>query len=188
MPKTRQTARTEHLLLLALLVGSGCRFDPAYRDTPGAPVCNAGQMRCEGNVLQSCASGSGWQDTQDCQATGKTCSAAVYACVNCTPHGIECQGQDVLTCDDKGAGWHKTSSCDTGAGRGVPRRHVHRALQPGGRGALQHRMRVLGRRSRQRESIALAQRRRAAVRDRSVQRAAGRAGAGHGPAGRLGAG
>lgn len=53
MPKTRRTARTEHLILLALLVSSGCRFDPAYREQPGSPVCSAGQMRCEGNVLQT---------------------------------------------------------------------------------------------------------------------------------------
>lgn len=119
MPKTRPAARTERLILLAFLVASGCRFDPAYRDEPGAPVCNSGQMRCEGDVLQTCASGSGaaaWQDTQDCHAAGKTCSAAVYACVNCTPRGVECQGQDVMTCDQQGLGWHKTSSCNTAGG------------------------------------------------------------------------
>lgn len=116
MPRTRRTARTEHLILLALLVGSGCRFDPAYRDQPGAPVCSAGQMRCEGNVLQTCASGSGWQATQDCHASGEVCSAALYACVTCTPGDTECQGQNLLTCDEQGGGWHETKTCDTAGG------------------------------------------------------------------------
>ena len=121
MRKTRRVARIDLKASIALaLVGFSCRFDPAYRDIPQPPphVCNPGDARCSGDVLQMCDDGSpaAWQPQTDCQAMGLVCAQSLLACATCVPGATKCQGQTVYTCDPAGGSWTGSQDCNTAGG------------------------------------------------------------------------
>ena len=121
MRRTRRAARTDAKAWIALAVlGFACRFDPAYRDIPVPPphVCDAGDVRCSGDVLQTCVAGSpaAWQPQTDCSATGLVCAPSLGACATCIPQSNKCQGQSIISCDPSGGSWVASQDCDTQGG------------------------------------------------------------------------
>jgi hypothetical protein len=121
MQRTRRPAPTSATFAAAALVlVLSCRFDPAYRDVPGPPSCTVGQKRCAASALQTCGGdpGSpGWQLVEDCQAKGQVCSPALEACATCIPGQIQCQGQQVVTCDGSGSRYATMQTCDSTKGQ-----------------------------------------------------------------------
>jgi hypothetical protein len=106
------------LLLLLTITAASCRFDPAYRDAPTAPLCSPGAMRCYGPTLETCVGGSAgqsWQVTDDCGARGLVCAASFPACTQCIPDAVDCQGRTVVTCDARGQ-WQPGQVCDASQG------------------------------------------------------------------------
>jgi hypothetical protein len=108
-------------VVLAVVAAASCHFDPAYRDVllDVAPLCTAGELRCSGNVLQTCGEAGGapsWQATTDCGATGQLCIVALSACGTCNPGSTSCQEQSVVTCDASGQKWNPTMACDPAQG------------------------------------------------------------------------
>jgi IgGFc binding protein len=121
MRRTRRPARIDLALWGGVLVvASSCRYDPAYRDVPLplVPGCSVGDVRCSGDELQACAAGpaASWQRTADCRAQGLVCAPSLRACTSCKPAAVDCQGQNVITCDPSGKAWQMTQSCDTSSG------------------------------------------------------------------------
>ncbi len=123
MPRTKSRARTESTraaAVAALLVAGACRFDPAYRDVPQPPACDVGQLRCDLDVLQTCTGNTGapsWEATTDCKTQGSVCAPTLAACAAaCNPGDIDCQGQNVVTCNPQGTGWATTQTCDVTTG------------------------------------------------------------------------
>ena len=111
---------------LAVAVGAfffgttaACRLDPAYRDSPPAPTCSLGTPRCDGNRIETCvgdAVSQSWQTTDDCGVLGLTCAASLVACALCNPGAIDCQSQNVVTCDATGQSWRLTQACNVSGG------------------------------------------------------------------------
>ncbi len=122
MPWTRPPVLIELALCLGVGGAAGsCRFDPAYRDVPTpppAPVCTAGDVRCNGDVLQTCAAGSSpsWSTAEDCHARGLVCAPSLRACAVCAPGAVDCMGQAVVTCDPAGDAWQTGQTCDVSSG------------------------------------------------------------------------
>ena len=168
---------------------SACQFDPAYRDVPPtAAAVHPGR----GAVLRHVAAdvrghrrAPAWQTDDRLQRrAGQSASPRWLPAARATRAATDCQDQSVVTCNAQGQSWQTTQACDTaGASRAAAARACSCATGVGG--AVQRRLRVLGRGSRQRGHLAVAQRGRAAVRHRRVERAARRARARHRLAGRL---
>jgi hypothetical protein len=98
-----------------------CRFDPAYRDVPQpmAPLCSVGSVRCSGTVVQTCTgegSSPSWTTTEDCQASGRVCSASLAACATCNPGNTDCRGMNVIVCAPDGQSWQPQQACDHSGG------------------------------------------------------------------------
>ncbi len=107
---------------LALPLALSCRFDPAYRDAPPAPVvtCTVGAIGCQGAALARCDgddTGQRWTTIDDCGARGYVCSPSRLACTPCAAGLARCTGQDVEVCRDDGSAFAKVTTCDTSAGK-----------------------------------------------------------------------
>jgi hypothetical protein len=116
VPWSRRGWRRSAVLLVAL--SSSCRFDPAYRDVPQPPICTAGELRCDGDTVETCVSSgdsASWQATQDCKAAGQVCSVGLSACAQCNPGATECSGQNATSCDSSGQ-WQVAQTCDASSG------------------------------------------------------------------------
>lgn len=81
-------------------------------------VCTAGETRCSGDTLVSCA-GDGLSETRsDCATSASYCDPLVRACVPrvCTPGASRCSGNQVVLCDPRGASESTTSTCSATLG------------------------------------------------------------------------
>ena len=115
-----------------------------------------------------------WQPAADCTVAGQTCIASLSACGACNPGAVECHDQAVVTCDTSGQSWQTTETCDATKGFACRSGSCVQLCERGVAEAVERRLRVLGRRSRQRRRLPDAQRGGAAVRDRRLERAARR--------------
>ncbi len=61
--------------------------------------CNSGDVRCDGDVVQSCQAGV-WVDGTDCSSTGETCYAGTCASADLCPTGRDCE--DITAGDGSG--------------------------------------------------------------------------------------
>ena len=78
-------------------------------------TCTDGETRCEGNVVQTCATDT-WTATTDCTITGQTCQVdnGVAQCqggVTCTDGETRCEANWVETCANNT--WGQTTDCGT---------------------------------------------------------------------------
>jgi len=69
------------MLLIALLFLAGC-----FADTE--KECDAGAMRCSGNITQMCNADEQWENLQDCGVYSETCSTTPSDCSGY--YGIAC--------------------------------------------------------------------------------------------------
>jgi len=107
--------------LVALgLVLAACRFDPAYRDLPASappPACNAGDVICNGDVLEKCrADETGLDVLADCGSQGLVCAPTLLACAPCAPSTGSCDGQTTELCRADGSGYDTGATCDPSQG------------------------------------------------------------------------
>jgi hypothetical protein len=131
-PRTRSPASTDRRLprlgargvlvcAAAVALAAGCKFDPAYRDVPGAepaPSCTVGVVECQGNTLVRCAGDPGapsFAVVQDCAAKQQVCASSLLACTSCAPGSTSCSGQNVVTCGADGE-TTTTATCATSSG------------------------------------------------------------------------
>jgi hypothetical protein len=106
------------------LVVTTCSFDKADRwiaeplvDGTIVDLCPVGRVRCT-SALERCtdsASGPIWAIVDDCAARGLVCADALQACVTCLPQGRTCDGQTVLSCDERGETQTPLMECNTAA-------------------------------------------------------------------------
>lgn len=97
------------LIVAAVAVAGGCRFDRAERwldvvDEPVDAKCAVGAFRCS-NRLERCVAsddGTTWSLVADCAAQGQTCDAGLGQCTSCQPNSTLCNGHDVVSCDANG--------------------------------------------------------------------------------------
>jgi IgGFc binding protein len=111
--------RTSRLAVVLLAVAASCRFDPSYRDVPGAeqPACTPGQIRCATAMLETCsADGQSWTTVTDCSHQGLSCIESIDGCGVCTPGETSCDGEAPETCDPSGQTWTKATACDPSQG------------------------------------------------------------------------
>ena len=110
------------LLTLAAALGFGlgaCSFDRTDRWLPGAPppppLCDVGEVRCSGAVVQRCVNALGgavYQTEDDCGARGELCNPDSFRCTPCLPGSGSCDGLDALECDADGQEWVYQRTCD----------------------------------------------------------------------------
>jgi hypothetical protein len=101
-------------VVVTVVVGAGC--GPGERRGSGS--CGAGEMHCDGLVLQTCVGGE-LVDTTTCP---QACSATL-GCTLCVPGTGTCNGNAAHTCNDSGTGYVDTTcdpvqgmTCDPNAG------------------------------------------------------------------------
>jgi hypothetical protein len=109
-------------LTLAAVVGFGlgaCSFDRSERWLPGAPppppLCEVGQVRCSGSVVQRCVNAIGgavYQTEDDCGARGEICNPDGISCTPCLPGSGSCDGLDTYRCDAAGQKRVYEATCD----------------------------------------------------------------------------
>jgi hypothetical protein len=101
---------------LAPLQGSGGTTPSATAPLqPGAPagVCAAGQMRCEGALLQTCSDDlSTWVTVQRCGAAA-LCQADPASCLpaTCAPEEMSCSAAVLQKCNAERTGWDVFNTC-----------------------------------------------------------------------------
>ncbi len=107
-------------VMLAALAIAACRFDPAYRDVPApppAPECTAGDVACNGSVLEKClADQTGYDVLDDCGKKSLACAQTLQACAPCVPGSGACSGQVAEVCKADGSGYDLGDTCDTTKG------------------------------------------------------------------------
>jgi hypothetical protein len=92
---------------------------PQIDREPLNPGCQAGAVRCQGQVLQACnADGSGWTPLQRC-ASAALCvddPGEVSRCIDrtCEP-GITCSGAELLQCNEDLSGFDPIQRCQSAA-------------------------------------------------------------------------
>jgi hypothetical protein len=87
---------------------------PALQPVAGrTEVCAAGQMRCDGALLQACADDrSGWVTAQHCAAAA-LCQEAPAACLaaTCSADEMTCSGAVLQKCNADRTGWDLFATC-----------------------------------------------------------------------------
>lgn len=118
--------RSSRLALTGALVAAfaACSFDKADRwieralvDVDVADLCEVGSVRCT-TALERCSAsddGPAWTLVDDCAARGLVCASALQACVTCIPQSQSCDGQTVLSCDERGETQTPLMECNTAA-------------------------------------------------------------------------
>jgi len=97
-----------------LVLAGGCAND-FYSDPTadsGGDDCTAGEVRCEGALLQTC-DGQSWQTTATC-APPQVCSATLARCAACDPGINLCVGDEVHSCDADGTVGALVQTCPAG--------------------------------------------------------------------------
>lgn len=112
--------RPAELLGLSLVVaacGASCKFDPAYRDAPGAEaaICTGDAVECRGATLTRCDDGRP-TILDDCGARGQVCAPSLLKCTPCVPNEASCDGLDVVRCTADGQRRDKVETCDATRG------------------------------------------------------------------------
>jgi hypothetical protein len=95
-------------MALLVLVQAACTdpFLPAADG--GAPVCKAGEARCDNNLWVHCVNGQ-WVG-EDCTKTNQVCTPTL-GCRLCDPGTTYCNGLDVMTCNGDGTAATKKETC-----------------------------------------------------------------------------
>jgi hypothetical protein len=79
-----------------------------------APVCEAGETRCEGAVLSLCTfARDGFEELETC-ATPELCNPVAGDCSPCTPDEVHCSGALLLRCS-AAAAWETLRTCESPA-------------------------------------------------------------------------
>ncbi len=95
-------------IALVLVAGIAIGCGPAHRNGDGD--CTAGQMKCNGLVLETCVGGQ-FQASQTCT---DACSEMI-GCAACVPGTATCNGNVAHTCKDDGTGY-VDQNCDPAQG------------------------------------------------------------------------
>ncbi len=80
-------------------------------------VCQLGSVRCT-STLERCTdvgAGPSWALVDDCAARSLVCSTALEACVTCLPQAQTCDGQTVMSCDERGEILTPVTECNPAA-------------------------------------------------------------------------
>jgi len=108
----------------ALGVAVACSFDKSDRwitepltNEPVGVLCELGSVRCTSTLERCTDAGAGptWTLVDDCAGRGLVCSTALEACVTCLPAALSCDGQTVMSCDDRGEVLTPVMDCNTAA-------------------------------------------------------------------------
>ncbi len=73
-------------------------------------VCEDGKFQCAANALYRCRGGLAWEQADNCQAYGLTCSDAARECKKCVNGDLMCRGTERYVCNQSGS-WQQTDNC-----------------------------------------------------------------------------
>ena len=150
--------------VLVAAVASPARRAPATSTRRTATCCRrrprapSGQKRCYGDaaadVRRRRQRRPRGRRRRTAAPAGRSASRRSPACGTCNPGATQCEGQTVPPATPRGRPGNADADLRHRPGLRLPRRGVPAALRPGRRRAVQRRLRVLGRRSRQRRRLA----------------------------------
>jgi hypothetical protein len=105
-------ARAAAPFAAAILVACFERGDRWLDRVAPEAICQAGERRCAGEVLEACDGGEAWIVQADCAADDAVCSEELSECAPCRPGEHACEPGASLRCREDGSGFDVEETCD----------------------------------------------------------------------------